>query len=132
MLAGVVNAAVYFAVCVVVVGLIIWLDDLLNSAYRLGDELRKGNVALGLATAGKAIGLCIIAFYAIQVNESLLRSTEWILIGGALQIAGTLALQMAAVRFHVGRELAAGNRAVGVMWMGVSIGLSLVVAACIS
>lgn len=132
MLTGIANAGVYFVLLSLVAFLMLAVDHLLVRAYRLWPEIARGNTAVGLAAAGKMIGLGIIAMLAIQHNEGVWQSVVWTLVGGIFQVAGYFLFELVTPRLAVGRELAAGNRAVGVLVAGMSIGLSLIIGGCIS
>ena len=132
MLIGIIHAAEYFVLSSLVVFVFFLIDDLLVPAYVLWDEIRKGNVAVALATGGKMIGLGIITMFAIQHNETVWMSMLWTAIGGVLLLAGYFVFELATPRIAVLREIAMDNRAVGLVSMCLSIGLALIIGACIT
>lgn len=132
MLIGVIHAAEYFVLSSLVVFIFFLIDDLLVPAYVLWDEIRKGNIAVALATGGKMIGLGFVTMSAIQHNETVWMSMLWTAIGGVLLLAGYFVFELATPRIAVSREIAMGNRAVGLVSMCLSIGLGLIIGACIT
>ncbi|MBX7246722.1 MAG: DUF350 domain-containing protein [Candidatus Sumerlaeaceae bacterium] len=125
-------ALLYFAVTAILVLLVLGVDQSFNRSYKLWEQVGQGNVAVGLAVAGKLIGLGIIAWTAISHSSGLLNSVVWTVFGAVLQGLGYGFFEMMTPRLSVGGELAAGNKAVGLVTMGIAVGLSLVVSACIA
>lgn len=132
MLTGILYACLYFLLLSLVTFLLLLIGDVLVPAYRLWDEVQRGNTAVGMSVGGKMIGLGIIAMIAIQHNETVLQSAIWTAVGGVLQIAGYFLFEALTPRIAVGKELAADNRAVGLVSAGISIGLSFIIAGCIA
>lgn len=122
----------YFIASALVVYFVMLIDEFINPAYKVWNEIRGGNVAVGLTAAGKLLGLAVITTFAILHNDTVFQSMVWTAIGGLLQIAGYYAFEALTPRINVGRELAAGNRAIGLVSMGIAIGQSLIIGACIS
>jgi putative membrane protein len=131
-LIGMGYALLYFAATAVLVFALLAIEERINPAYRLWEQVGQGNVAVGMTIAGKLIGLGIIAMTAITHNAGILSSLLWTAFGAFLQLLVYGLFEVSTPRLNVGRELAAGNRAVGFVSMGIFIGLSLVIAACIA
>ena len=135
MILGMLMSVVYFLCVTILVLILVALDMKINPSYNLGDEIRKGNAAVGLSVAGKFIGLGVIAMSAIAHNSGFMGifySMVWTAFGAVLQIVGGLIFEVVTPKLAVGKELAAGNRAVGLVSMGIGIGLSLIISASIS
>ena len=103
MLIGIIHAAEYFVLSSLVVIVFFLIDDMLIPAYILWDEIRKGNVAVSLATGGKMIGLGFITMSAIDNNETVWASMLWTAIGGVLLLAGYFLFELATPKIAVSR-----------------------------
>ena len=49
----------------------------LVTSYKNWEEIRKGNLAVAMATGGKLFGIATIFRYSIEHNDSLLQSVGW-------------------------------------------------------
>lgn len=132
MFTAITAACTYFALTFVVGWVILFLHDLLTPGYKTWPEIHRGNTSVGLAAAGQSIGLGIIAYSAIHANWTLLWALVWTGIGGLLMILGYLLFELLTPVINVGKELAADNKAVGLVSMGISIGAAIVIGACIT
>lgn len=126
-----INAFAYYSLIFFVGWVILMLHDLATPGYKTWVEIARGNMAAGLAAAGKIIGIGIIAQAAIQHNWTLRWALAWTAIGGVLLIFGYLLFELLTPRLQVGKEIAADNRAVGLVSMGISIGAAVVISSCI-
>lgn len=129
------TAAAYFGTACALGVLLLVVFNLVNPAFRLWDEVRRGNVAVALAVSGQLIGAAQVLQVAIGSGggeNGLVRMLVWALAGITLQIVGYLAFELLTPKLDVGKELAADNRAVGVMSAGIAVALGHVVAACIA
>lgn len=127
-----INACAYFTLIFVVGWVLLFIHDLLTPGYKTWPEIARGNVAAGLAAGGQIVGVSIIAYSAIQNNWTLTWALIWTGIGGLLLIFGYLLFELLTPRLNVSKEIAADNRAVGLVSMAISIGAAVVVASCIS
>jgi putative membrane protein len=125
-----INACTYYSLVLVIGWIILFLHDLLTPGYKTWPEIARGNVAVGVAAAGQIIGLGIVAHAAIQNNWALQWALVWTGLGGLLLIFAYLLFELLTPRLHVGRELAADNRAVGLVSMGISVGSGIVISSC--
>jgi putative membrane protein len=132
LITGIINALLYFIISAIVVYGTLRLEDLLTRRYRIWDEIAAGNSAVATMVSGKILGLGIIAMFAIQNNEHIQDSVIWTLIGAVLLQAGSFLFEAATPRLSVSGELKAGNRAVGIVAAGISVGLAVIVGACIT
>ncbi|HEX6922176.1 MAG TPA: DUF350 domain-containing protein [Bacillales bacterium] len=115
---------------VVVLCLVVFLAIFeLLTRYRNWDEIKKGNLAVAMATGGKIFGIANIFRYSIGHNDSLLTMVGWGAFGFALLMIGYFIFEFLTPTFRVDDEIARDNRAVGFMAMMISIGLSFVIGA---
>jgi putative membrane protein len=127
-----VNACTYYTLVLVVGWVILLIHDLLTPGYRTWAEIARGNVAAGMAAAGQIVGIGIVAHAAIVSNWTLTWSLVWTAIGGLLLVFAYLLFELLTPRINVSREVAADNRAVGLVSAGISVAAAVVVSACIA
>lgn len=126
-----VETAGYFSVVVLCLVVSMVLFELVTK-YNNWKEIREGNVAVALATGGKIFGVTNIFHYSIMQSNSLFEMLGWGLYGFALLIFAYLLFEFLTPKFKVDEELENGNRAVGLISMVISIGLSFVIGASIT
>jgi putative membrane protein len=120
--------AAYYSV--VILCLIIFLAVFeLVTKYNNWEEIKKGNIAVAMATGGKIFGIANIFRHAIQEHSSVLGMIGWGVYGFALLIGGYLIFEFMTPKFNVDEEIEKDNRAVGFISMVISIGLSYIVGA---
>lgn len=129
---SVINVSASFFMVLIVGWFILLLHDLLTPTYKTWVEIHQGNVAAGLASAGKIIGIGLIAWSSIHAGMSILFSLVWLLIGGALLILGYFLFELLTPKIAVCKEIGEGNRAVGLVSMALSISTGVVISACIA
>jgi putative membrane protein len=100
--------------------------------YKNWEEIKKGNVAVALATGGKILGVANIFRYTIEQNNSLLSMVGWGIYGFLLLIVGYFIFEFLTPKFKIDEEIQNDNRAVGFISMVISIGLSIVIGAGIT
>lgn len=103
----------------------------LVTSYRNWQEIKKGNIAVALATGGKIFGIATIFRYSIEHNDTLLESIGWGLFGFVLLLLGYFIFEFLTPTIDVDKEIGQDNRAVGFISMMISIGLSFVIGASI-
>lgn len=101
------------------------------TAYTTWEEIKKGNVAVALATAGKVFGVANIFRYSIESNDSVLQMLGWGAFGFLLLIFVYFIFEFMTPSFKVDTELSADNRAVGLLSFILSVSLSFVIGASI-
>ncbi|HET7579039.1 MAG TPA: DUF350 domain-containing protein [Bacillales bacterium] len=115
---------------VVILCLVVFLAVFeLLTRYRNWDEIKKGNVAVAMATGGKIFGIANIFRFSIRHNDSVLTMMGWGAFGFVLLMIGYFIFEFLTPTFHVDDEIARDNRAVGLTSMMISIGLSFVIGA---
>jgi putative membrane protein len=100
--------------------------------YKNWEEIKKGNVAVALATGGKILGVANIFRYTIEQNNSLLSMVGWGIYGFILLIVGYFIFEFLTPKFKIDEEIQKDNRAVGFISLVISIGLSIVIGAGIT
>lgn len=123
---------IYFVISVIIIliGLIIFEN--ITRQYKDYEEIKNGNVAVALSIAGKIIGIALILAFAIYHSLHILDTVVWGVVGVILQMVGYLLVDLFTRRFSMEEQLKNNNIAVGILSMGVSIALGLVVGASIT
>ncbi len=104
----------------------------LVTKYNNWEEIRKGNLAVAMATGGKIFGVANIFRSSIMHNDTLLVTIGWGFFGFFLLVTGYYMFEFLTPRLNVDEEIAKGNKAVGFLAMIISIGLSYVIGASIA
>ncbi|MCM2675233.1 DUF350 domain-containing protein [Alkalicoccobacillus plakortidis] len=99
------------------------------TTYKNWEEIKNGNLAVAMATSGKIFGVANIFRHSIQHSDSLLIMLMWGAIGFVLLLISYFIFEFLMPSFKVDEEIKRDNRAVGLMSMVISIGLSYVIGA---
>ncbi|MEK4230246.1 DUF350 domain-containing protein [Solibacillus sp. FSL H8-0538] len=126
-----VETAGYFSVVVLCLVVSMVLFEIVTK-YKNWEEIKKGNVAVALATGGKILGVCNIFRYSIERHTSLGEMIGWGLYGFTLLIFAYILFEFLTPRFKVDEEIETDNRSVGFISFTISVGLSFVIGASIS
>jgi len=119
-------------VSVTVLALIVFLYVFeLVTRYNCWEQIRKGNVAVAMATGGKIFGICNISRFSIDANRSIYESMGWASFGFALLLAAYFLFEFLTPVFRIDEEIERDNRAVGLIAMMISVSLSYVIGATI-
>jgi len=125
-------AASLVYVSVTVVSLLVFLSCFeLVTRYKCWDEIKKGNVAVAMATGGKIFGICNIFRFSIEANDSVYESLIWGAFGFVILLAAYFLFEFLTPVFRIDDEIARDNRAVGFIAMTISISLSYVIGATV-
>lgn len=100
--------------------------------YSNWQEIKKGNVAVAMATGGKIFGVGNIFRFSIAANDSVYDSLIWATYGFVLLLVAYFVFEFLTPWFNVDREIARDNRAVGFLSMILSIALSYVIGASVT
>ncbi|MDQ6420026.1 DUF350 domain-containing protein [Paenibacillus sp. LHD-117] len=95
------------------------------------EELKKGNVAVGLALGGKFISTAIILGVAAYTNSSIWFMMLWFAIGYVCLIAAYLIFDWLTPGFKTSEQLVKGNVAVGVLLFSVYLGFAFAISSLI-
>ena len=125
-----VETAGYFSVVVLCLIVSMVIFEIVTK-YKNWEEIKKGNVAVALATGGKILGVCNIFKYSIERHSTLLEMIGWGLFGFVLLIFAYLLFEFLTPQFKVDDEIAKDNRSVGFISFTISLGLSFVIGASI-
>ncbi|SFQ47042.1 putative membrane protein [Psychrobacillus psychrotolerans] len=126
-----VESAGYFSVVILCLLVSMVIFELVTK-YKNWEEIRKGNVAVALATGGKIFGVCNIFRYSIEQHNSLFEMVGWGLFGFTLLIIAYLLFEFLTPTFNVDKEIENDNRSIGFISLVISVGLSFVIGASIS
>jgi putative membrane protein len=126
-----VATAAYFAVTGLAMILFLTVFELVTS-YRVWDELKRGNVAVAMATGGKIFGIANVFRFSIQQHDSIGQALIWGSFGFVLLLTSYFIFEFLTPSYRVDDEIARDNRAVGLIAMALSIGFSYVVGASLS
>ncbi|MCF6138165.1 DUF350 domain-containing protein [Pseudalkalibacillus berkeleyi] len=117
---------------VVVLSLIVFLSIFeIVTKYKNWEEISNGNFSVALATGGKIFGIANIFRYSIEHNDSILDMTIWGVYGFILMLIGYFIFEFLTPRFKIDEEIQKDNRAVGLISMVISVGLSFVIGSSI-
>ncbi|KIL75537.1 DUF350 domain-containing protein [Bacillus badius] len=126
-----IQLAGYYSVVVVCITLSLAVFELVTK-YRNWEEIKKGNMAVAMATGGKIFGLSNIFRHSIAHNDNLLTMIGWGAFGFILLLAGYFIFEFLTPRFRIDEEIENDNRAVGFISMVISVGLSYVIGAALN
>jgi putative membrane protein len=101
----------------------------LLTKYKNWEEIKKGNLAVAMATGGKILGITNVFHYSIQTGQTLLIIILQGLFGFVLLMIGYFIYEFLTPSFRIDVEIQKDNRAVGFISMVISIGLSFVIGA---
>ncbi|KPL60871.1 DUF350 domain-containing protein [Rossellomorea vietnamensis] len=104
----------------------------LVTKYRNWEEIKKGNMAVAMATGGKIFGIANIFRHSISHNDTILTTIGWGVFGFILLLIGYFIYEFLTPKFRIDEEIENDNRAVGFISLVISVGLSYVIGAGIS
>lgn len=119
-----------FSVVVLFIVLFLAIFEIVTT-YKNWDEIKKGNLAVAMATGGKTFGIANIFRHSILHHDTLLMMIVWGLFGFGLLLLSYYIFEFLTPKFSVDEEIKNDNRAVGFLAMVISIGLSYVIGATI-
>lgn len=99
--------------------------------YKCWDEIRKGNLAVAMATGGKIFGICNVFRFSIEANETVYQSMIWAGFGFGILLAGYFLFEFLTPVFRIDDEIQKDNRAVGLIAMLISVSLSYIIGATV-
>ena len=104
----------------------------LVTKYKNWQEIKNGNIAVALTTAGKLLAIMNIFRFSIERNDSFLIMIGWGIFGFGLLFAGYFIFEFLTPTFKIDEEIEKDNRAVGLISMAILIGLSYIIGAGIT
>ncbi|WOV88658.1 DUF350 domain-containing protein [Sporosarcina oncorhynchi] len=126
-----VETAGYFSVVVLCLIVSMVLFEIVTK-YKNWEEIKKGNVAVAMATGGKIFGVANIFRYSIEQHNTLPQMIGWGLYGFLLLVIAYWLFEFLTPQFHIDKEIEADNRSVGFISLAISVGLSFVIGASIA
>ncbi|MCK0471379.1 DUF350 domain-containing protein [Halalkalibacter sp. APA_J-10(15)] len=125
-----VQTAAYYSVSVLALILFLGVFELVTR-YNNWKEIKNGNIAVAMATGGKVFGVVNIFRHSIEHSDSLFTMLGWGVFGFLLLLFSYFIFEFLTPSFKVDEEIERDNRAVGLIAMLLSIGLSYVIGASI-
>ncbi|MGG3194679.1 MULTISPECIES: DUF350 domain-containing protein [Priestia] len=123
-----IESAAYYSVVVLSIVVFLVVFELVTK-YKNWEEIKKGNMAVAMATGGKIFGLANIFRYSIEHNDNLLRMLGWGIYGFVLLLVSYFIFEFLTPKFRIDDEIEQDNRAVGFISLVISIGMSYVIGA---
>ncbi|GIN91760.1 UPF0719 transmembrane protein YshE [Siminovitchia terrae] len=123
-----VQTAGYYSVTVLCMVLFLFIFEIVTK-YKNWEEIKKGNVAVAMATGGKIFGIANIFRHSILHHDSLFIMIGWGMYGFFLLLTGYFIFEFLTPKFRIDEEIEKDNRAVGFLAMVISVGLSYVIGA---
>ncbi|RAU97637.1 DUF350 domain-containing protein [Paenibacillus sp. YN15] len=99
--------------------------------YSVWNEIKRGNMAVAMATSGKIFGICNIFRFAIQQEDTLLISLGWAAFGYVILLAAYFIFEFLTPNFNTDEEIGKGNKAIGLISMVLSVSLSYIIGASV-
>ncbi|KIL46264.1 DUF350 domain-containing protein [Jeotgalibacillus campisalis] len=126
-----VETAGYYSVVVLCMIVFLAVFEMVTK-YNNWDEIKKGNIAVAMATGGKVFGIANIFRYSIDQHDTLISMMGWGIYGFVLLLIAYFMFEFLTPRFKVDEEIMNNNKAVGFISMVISVGLSFVIGASIT
>ncbi|GFN30909.1 DUF350 domain-containing protein [Paenibacillus xylaniclasticus] len=120
----------YVSVAVLAMIVFLYMFELVTR-YNCWEQIKKGNIAVAMATGGKIFGICNIFRFSINANGSIYESIGWASFGFALLLSAYFLFEFLTPVFRIDEEIEQDNRAVGLIAMTISVSLSYVIGATI-
>ena len=118
----------YYSVSILCIVVFLAVFELVTK-YRNWEEIKKGNISVAMATGGKIFGVANIFRHSINQHDSLLTMISWGVFGFVLLLIGYFIFEFLTPKFNIDKEIESDNRAVGLISMVISIGLSYIIGA---
>jgi putative membrane protein len=99
--------------------------------YSVWNEIKRGNMAVAMATSGKIFGICNIFRFAIQQKDTLLTSLGWATFGYVILLAAYFIFEFLTPNFNIDEEIGKDNKAIGLISMVLSVSLSYIIGASV-
>lgn len=123
-----IQIAAYYSVVILCMVVFLAIFEMVTK-YKNWEEIKKGNLAVAMATGGKIFGVANIFRHSIEQHDSLLTMVGWGIYGFVLLLIGYFIFEFLTPKFKIDDEIQQDNRAVGLISMIISIGLSYVIGA---
>jgi len=120
----------YLSVAVLALVVFLYVFEFVTK-YKCWEEIKKGNMAVAMATGGEIFGICNIFHFSIKANDSVYHAMVWAAFGFLLLLASYFLFEFLTPVFKIDEEIERDNRAVGFTAMVISISLSFVIGAAV-
>ncbi|MGN7457642.1 DUF350 domain-containing protein [Paenibacillus pasadenensis] len=124
------SSLIYVAVTIMALILFLTLFEWV-AKYKCWDEIRKGNVAVAMATGGKIFGICNIFRFSADAGDSIYGSLIWGAFGFVVLLLAYFLFEFMTPVFRIDDEIQRDNRAVGLIALIISVSISYVIGATI-
>ncbi|MDF2924234.1 MAG: rane protein [Paenibacillaceae bacterium] len=121
----------FFSVALVAVVVFLAVFEMITR-YSVWNEIKRGNLAVAMATSGKIFGICNIFRYAIAKNDTILKAVGWAGFGFVLLLAAYFIFEFLTPNLNVDEEIGKDNKAVGFIAMILSVSLSFIIGASVT
>lgn len=125
-----VQTAAYFSIVILCLVVFLAIFELVTK-YRNWEEIKKGNLAVAMATGGKIFGIANVFRHSISHHDSFFTMIGWGVFGFFLLLIGYFIFEFFTPKFKIDEEIKNDNRAVGLISLIISVGLSYVIGASI-
>lgn len=95
------------------------------------EELKKGNVAVGLAWGGKFLSTALIIGVSAYTNTSIWHMMLWFAVGYVVLVATYWILELMTPGIKISENLRKGNVAIGTLLFCVYLGMSFAISSLI-
>lgn len=123
--------AAYYAVTGLAMILFLTIFELVTR-YKVWEELKRGNMAVAMATGGKIFGIANVFRFSIQKHDSIGHALIWGSFGFMLLLVSYFVFEFMTPSFTIDKEIEKDNRAIGFTAMVISIGFSYIIGASLS
>ncbi|OBR62890.1 hypothetical protein A7K91_09165 [Paenibacillus oryzae] len=124
------SSLVFVSVTVLSLIVFLWVFEMMTK-YKCWKEIKRGNMAVAMATGGKIFGICNIFRFSIEANDSIYQSLIWGAFGFVILLLAYFLFEFMTPVFRIDEEIASDNRAVGLIAMIISVSLSYVIGATV-
>ncbi|WP_172255336.1 DUF350 domain-containing protein [Saccharibacillus deserti] len=118
-------------IAIIVLQILGMLIFFIKTPFNDMEELRKGNVAVGLALGGKFIATGIILGISAYTNTSIWYMAIWFVVGQICLVIVYYVFELLTPKFKISDQLEKGNVAVGLLLGAVFIGTALSISSLI-
>ncbi|QDH23721.1 DUF350 domain-containing protein [Saccharibacillus brassicae] len=118
-------------VAIIVLQILGMLVFFIKTPFNDMDELKKGNVAVGLALGGKFIATGIILGISAYTNTSIWYMAIWFVVGQICLVIVYYVFELVTPKFKIADQLEKGNVAVGLLLCAVFIGTAISISSLI-
>ena len=120
----------YFAVTILAIIIFLSLFEIVTR-YDDWEEIKRGNLSVAMAIGGKIFGISNIFRFSIEQHVTIGHALVTGAFGFVLLLIAYFIFEFMTPKFKIDQEIAKDNKAVGLLSMIISVGLSYVIGASI-